>query len=79
MTDIVFSAKEIDEINKFQESGKFHPLTCANGHGALVATSTGLICPVCGYRQTWAHGWIKDGSWDLHKGDQHVRRGEDNA
>jgi hypothetical protein len=26
--------------------------------GLLVATPDGWICPVCGYRQDWAHGFM---------------------
>ena len=63
MTEIVFTAEEVDEINEYQNSGKYHPLTCEHGHGALEATYAGLICPVCGYTQTWIHGWIRTGNW----------------
>lgn len=26
---------------------------------ALVATENGMVCPVCGYTQTWAHPFMK--------------------
>jgi hypothetical protein len=28
--------------------------------GILVATKEGWICPACGYRQYWAHGYMAD-------------------
>ena len=39
-----------------------HHLYAAAQHhhdtGMLVAIKTGLLCPVCGYLQTWAHAMI---------------------
>jgi len=58
---VIFTDEEVENINKYQKSGKFHPLTCGNGHGALIATNKGLVCPKCDYLQTWAHGWIRSG------------------
>jgi hypothetical protein len=51
---------EITILNKFQKSGKFHPLTCGgnrtdknhlDGEGILVATKEGWVCPYCDYKQ----------------------------
>jgi hypothetical protein len=61
----IFSDDEITEINRYQRSGMYHPLTCPNGHGTLVATPDGLLCPECEYRQTWVHAWIRNGNWDV--------------
>lgn len=30
--------------------------------GILVATRDGWVCPVCGYRQYWAHGFMAKGA-----------------
>ena len=62
---MIFTDEEVENINRYQQSGKFHPLTCGNGHGDLIATNDGLICPECDYRQTWVHGWIKSGGMSL--------------
>lgn len=67
---MIFTDAEVAETNRYQNAGEYHPLTCGNGHGTLIATNEGLICPECDYKQTWVHGWIKKGNWD-------VRRGED--
>ena len=66
---MIFTDVEVEEINRYQKSGKFHPLTCGNGHGTLIATNDGLICPECDYRQTMVPWWIKNGSWDVHEGE----------
>jgi hypothetical protein len=29
--------------------------------GLLVATPEGWVCPVCGYKQNWAHGFMAGG------------------
>ncbi len=73
---VPFTPEQVRNLNSFQESGRFHPFTCGgNRHdaahtayqeehggdfGQLVATETGWICPVCGYRQDWAHGFMAD-------------------
>jgi hypothetical protein len=69
-----FSADTIAKLNAWQQSGMFHPFTCggdrsdaahqayAKEHGGdlgqLVATPNGWICPVCGYKQNWAHSFM---------------------
>ena len=66
-----FTPEQVSYLNAFQNSGRFHPFTCGGDRGdeahtayraehggdfgQLVATAEGWICPVCGYRQTWAH------------------------
>lgn len=61
---IVFTQEQVDKLNKYQKSGKFHPYTCGgnrtdedhlDGEGILVATKYGWICPYCDYKQKWAH------------------------
>lgn len=52
-----FKKKEISNINKYQNLGIIHPLTCKNDHrkdNVLVPEEQGLVCPTCGYVQTWA-------------------------
>ncbi len=69
--------QQVDSLNAFQASGKFHPYTCphrGNGNhpavepydrGMLVATTGGWACPNvrCDYTQTWAHRFTADWSW----------------
>ena len=50
---------QVDALNRYQHSGRFHGYTCNNyhiEHQLLVATEDGWICPMqCGYTQDWAH------------------------
>jgi hypothetical protein len=70
---VAFTPEEVMSLNEYQASGMFHPFTCGtglrmrhpDGEGVLVATEYGWICPHCGYKQDWAHEWMKDGSWRL--------------
>lgn len=66
--------EQVKNLNAFQMNGKMHPFTCGgdrmddahrayvdkNGgdYGQLVATKDGWVCPVCGYEQNWAHGFM---------------------
>ena len=52
--------EEVDALNEYQKSGKFHPYTCGgnrtdekhlDGQGILIATEDGWVCPYCEYRQ----------------------------
>lgn len=47
----------VKELNRYQQSGYFHPYTCGNDsrHRELLATVGGWICLDCDYRQDWAH------------------------
>lgn len=56
---------QVEALNKFQKSRKFHPFTCGNrhghpyeeeygDHGVLRATNSGWVCPFCDYTQNWA-------------------------
>ena len=74
MSDIKspFTKEEVDKLNKFQNSGEFHPFTCdrvsqkcetktSKKEGILIATEMGWICPCGEYKQYWAHDFmIKD-------------------
>jgi len=93
-----FTKEQIDNLNNYQQSGKFHPYTCPNdgdeihikyefekehkgenydeyiknqkakginypetafNETMLIATENGWICPVCDYKQDWAHDFTK--------------------
>ena len=55
--------EQVVALNRFQQSGQFHPFTCGNdsGHAVLVATAQGWKCTDCGYTQTWAHAFMAEG------------------
>jgi uncharacterized radical SAM superfamily Fe-S cluster-containing enzyme len=65
-----FTQKQVDNINRYQREGRFHPFTCGSGNrtdekhldgeGILVATEDGLHCPYCDYRQNWVHDFMAD-------------------
>lgn len=100
-----FTDEQVIALNEYQESGRFHPFTCANdGDDAhvkyeferyqqrqvdqprqtfeeyveaekekgfkfpeivfhstnLIATNDGWICPVCDYKQKWAHKFMAE-------------------
>lgn len=72
----VFSPEEVASLNAYQTSGVFHPFTCGgdrtdenhlDGQGLLVATRNGWICIWCDYKQSWAHEWMRDGTWMIMK------------
>lgn len=64
---------QVEALNRYQHLGHYHAYTCGGDrsdaahvtyqaehggdHGQLVATADGWICPVCGYRQDWAHAF----------------------
>jgi rubrerythrin len=66
--------EQVSALNRFQTERQFHPFTCGGDRtdaahrayqaehggdfGQLVATKDGWVCPVCGYRQQWAHGFM---------------------
>lgn len=63
------TADQIENMNRYQTSRRFHPFTCPNrgdgehrefngDKGALVATRRGWICPWCDYTQSWAYGFM---------------------
>ena len=61
-----FTDEQVKNLNIYQKAGRFHPFTCANrdeNHehdDVLVATNEGWICPICGYKQDWAHKFMAD-------------------
>lgn len=64
-----WTPEQVEALNKFQQSGLFHPFTCGgnrtdekhlDGEGILVATPDGWICPYCGYTQDWAHEFMTE-------------------
>lgn len=56
-----WSPDQVDNINRWQNSGLFHPFTCSNGH-TLVATPQGLVCEQDpDYHQNWV--------WDFMLGE----------
>ncbi len=48
-----FSDGELEIIRRHQNDRRYHPLTCANGHGALIPERAGLRCETCGYVQRY--------------------------
>lgn len=65
-----FTQEQVDKLNNYQQSGKFHPYTCSKSFdecevnktprdhskdGILIATTSGWVCPCGKYRQDWAH------------------------
>jgi hypothetical protein len=74
-----FSREQVINLNNFQTKSGMHPFTCGGDRGdeahqayadtwggepgQLVAYLSGWKCPVCDYRQDWAHGFMADGSW----------------
>ena len=70
-----FTASQVENLNKFQELGRFHPFTCCSsgpedkcerrngtGEGILVATTEGWVCPCGNHKQNWAHSFMADES-----------------
>ena len=64
-----FSGEQVNNLNKFQRLGSFHPFTCGkrdqhpDDEGVLVAYEEGWKCPVddCDYTQNWAIDAVADG------------------
>lgn len=56
-----FTDEQVDNLNKFQQSGMFHEFTCIC-RKSLVATNNGMRCPGCGRMQYWVHNFMADGS-----------------
>ncbi len=65
---------EVEALNLYQQEGRLHPFTCGGDrgdpahrayaaehggdNGQLVATEEGWVCPVCRYKQDWAHAFM---------------------
>jgi len=70
----IWTAGQVKALNDWQGCVHLHPFTCGNNRmdeahiayqkehggdfGQLVATENGWICPVCGYKQNWAHNFM---------------------
>jgi hypothetical protein len=66
-----FTEEQVENLNKFQMSGVFHPFTCCSAgpadkcerrlgtsEGILVASTDGWVCPCGEYKQNWAHDFM---------------------
>lgn len=58
-----WSDEEIASLQEYQASGRFHPFTCVEGHGALTPGRMGFTCAQCDFAQPWAFAWMTNGSW----------------
>lgn len=66
MLKALWTDEQVENLNKYQKAGAFHPFTCGNngmpgyhaGQSDLVATKAGWICPLCDYTQDWAHEFM---------------------
>lgn len=72
--DAPWTPEQAAALNRWQRDDRVHSFTCGgdradNAHvaysiahggdyGQLVATPNGWFCPVCSYRQTWAHDFM---------------------
>ncbi|BBZ93135.1 hypothetical protein BRDID11004_59660 [Bradyrhizobium diazoefficiens] len=58
MIEAPWTDAQVENLNRWQQSGHVHPFTCPNHHDAsrvLIAKPDGWHCPGCEYTQTWAH------------------------
>lgn len=70
MPDIVkapWTDEQVANLNRWQKCGYVHEFTCPKDHAAeaghhatvaLYAHHSGWICPLCDYRQDWAHAMM---------------------
>lgn len=72
-----FTPEQVKALNEFQNRVDWHPFTCdgdrqdeahkayqakhGGDFGQLVATAEGWVCPVCDYKQSWAHDFMEEG------------------
>ena len=49
---------EVDALNAYQQSGRFHPYTCRECPASLTATPDGWVCmdPTCESHTKWRRG-----------------------
>ncbi len=47
-----FDDEQVALMNRYQNSGDFHPYTCCD-HQTMVMTREGLTCPKCQTVQNW--------------------------
>jgi hypothetical protein len=64
-----WTANQVDNINRFQRFGLFHPFTCpghdGGGDRTLVATRDALLCCHCSYKQSWVHEHMAEFTEDV--------------
>jgi ABC-type lipoprotein export system ATPase subunit len=62
MTHAPWTDEEVENLNKYQAAGVFHPFTCPHHsqQDVLVATHEGWVCSHCDYKQDWAHDFMLD-------------------
>jgi hypothetical protein len=69
MTDEIFTPEQVASLWAYQfgPGNTMHPFTCGNrddhpeiagDKGILVPTTRGWICPICDYKQDWAHDFM---------------------
>lgn len=71
-----FTPEQVEVLNRFQKSRRFHPFTCGSGRrtdiyhldgeGILKATEAGWVCPWCDYTQDWAWKFMADAQTGQH-------------
>jgi len=73
-----WSDEQVAKLNEWQRCSRVHPFTCGGDRtdaahkryaaehggdfGQLLATPDGWVCPVCDYRQAWAHDFMLKGA-----------------
>lgn len=72
-----FTQGQVDNVNRFQRASGVHHFTCGSGNrqdkvhtdseGVLVATTTGMICPFCDYKQNWVHDFMLEWTEEVDK------------
>lgn len=58
MIEAPWTDVQVENLNRWQQSGHVRPFTCPNHHDdsrVLIAKPDGWHCPGCEYTQTWAH------------------------
>lgn len=66
-----FTKDQIEKLNEWQKSGRFHPFTCCSprdipecqrrsrlNDGELIPTENGWVCPCGKFTQNWAHDFM---------------------
>jgi hypothetical protein len=57
---------QVNALNRWQSLWHAHPFTCPSEQHpgvSLVARHEGWFCPLCDYRQDWAHAEMASGAW----------------
>lgn len=67
--NVPFTTAQVENLNSYQQAGRYHPFTCCSAYsaedgcerslgtseGLLQATNNGWVCPCGKYTQNWAH------------------------